>query len=303
MIEDNAFVRSHFFSLAQKETHMDASTQTLHIDEAPAIELERLRLERARIDLRCAELAAAIASPAAPAPESTPPSVQLDTAAHAPRGDRVQRYTSDGKRLLETYAGITSAARDGKLDNPVPAMINGAIEKRKLYKGFRWARLDRSLPPTTVQDIGETVAARAHRSGLVAVLDQKATAITAVYSDSKATAEALNLRGTSPISHARNNHGYAHGHRVMMWYDCPQDLKDAYLASIGGRANLPAPRVRGRGKPVERVDLDTKEVQRTYSSIAHVLTEMEMARKTLWDAIESGEPLRGSVWRYATKRG
>jgi hypothetical protein len=165
------------------------------------------------------------------------------------RGNKIQRYSSDGKTLLETYPGCAEATRDPKLDTPVARLVVCASANKSLYKGFRWATLDRSLPDDHVQDIGETVDMTTTRQGYVAMLDLDMKEIVKVFPDQKAAAEDRKFSGVSSITNAITRGTKSGGHYFKMWFDCSQDLKDEYLANH----TLPDPRVRANSKVVEQL--------------------------------------------------
>ncbi len=214
------------------------------------------------------------------------------------RGHKIQRYAADGSgALLETYPGCAEAARDSKLDSPVAQMIRQAISNRAVYKGYRWAALARDQPDDTVQDIGETSAeATTQRKGLVAMLNLERTEIVKVFCDQKAAAEDRQFKGTAAISSAIAKGTRSGGHTFRMWYDCAEDLKEAYLQRGG---TLPEPRTRGNGRGIEQVDPRTGEVVKRYASVAHVTKELRVARQSLYQGIEHGLEVKGFLWRTA----
>jgi prophage antirepressor-like protein len=87
------------------------------------------------------------------------------------RGNKVQRYSEDGTTLLKTYPGFADASRDPELDSPVDNMIKQSAANRTVYKGFRWAELDRAAADDTSQDIGTSVEMPTQKKGLVAMID------------------------------------------------------------------------------------------------------------------------------------
>ena len=214
------------------------------------------------------------------------------------RGNKVQRYSPDGATLLHTYNGFLEAERDTELDSPVSSVIRLAAKNKTIYKGFRWAELDRSLDDTTYQDIGETVGASTQRKGFVAMLHIDGSHIVRVFSDQKEAAKDRNFKGCAPVCMAIQKGSVSGGHRFRMWYDCSDELKKKFLESGG---QLPAPTVRSHALQVEQLHAITGEVLRTFSSAAHVIKEYPMSRASLMQAIEGNLIKRGYKWRLLKK--
>lgn len=210
------------------------------------------------------------------------------------RGNKIQRYSKDGKELLETYIGCAEVSRDPELDSPVQNMIMIACDTNVVYKGYRWARLERSLPDDTFQDIGETSENACQRHGYVAMINLNKTEIMNVFCDQKAAAEDRQFKGIGAISSAIKKGTKSGGFYFSMWYDCSEDLKSKYLETNA----LPMPRILVNGKPVEKLHPITKDVVQKFASTAHVIKTMRIARASLNKAIEHKYILKGYYWRF-----
>ncbi len=189
------------------------------------------------------------------------------------RGPKVQRYSPNGEGLMDTYSGFTDAARDLTLDNPVAPMIREAAKNKTIYKGFRWAMLDRALDDTTVQQIGETLQSKQVKTGAIAMLHLNKTHIVEVFPDMSAASEARGFASCSAISTALRNQKPSSGHYWSSWYDCSDELKAQYLTTH----KLPPPRLRVNAELIEQVHPLTQTVLKTYASIAHVQREMRVS--------------------------
>ena len=211
------------------------------------------------------------------------------------RGNKVQRYTADGKTLLKTYPGFVEASRDPEVDSPVSAIIRGASRNKTVYKGFRWAELPRDADDNTVQDIGATVTLPTQKKGLVAMISLDQTYIVQVFCDQREAYESRGFKSCSPISTAIKEGTPTSGHYFKMWFDCSDDLKEDYLARVG---SLPQPRVRSNGTQIQQVHPITNEVIATFSSAAHVIKDFRMSRRTLFQAIDGNYAVKGFYWRY-----
>lgn len=211
------------------------------------------------------------------------------------RGDKVQRYTPDGKVLIKTYVGHTEATRDPDLPSPSANQMKIAIKNRYVYKGFRWAELDRELPDDTVQDIGETVESTQANKGLVAMLNLDKSEIVKVFCDMKDAATDRKFKGVSAISKAVRQGTQSGGHYFVMWHECSDDLKQAYLL----HKQLPCLRTHVNGKMVIQLNVVSGEEVARFSSVSDVMRSMRVARQSLYHAIDSGIILKGFLWKYS----
>jgi len=223
--------------------------------------------------------------------------VQQDTRRYTQgRGQKIQQYSPDGHTLLRTYEGYTQAMRDPNLPDMCLLRIKNATRTRSLYKDFRWAELDRSLPDDTVQAIGESVESATIKKGFVAMLNLDRNQILQVFCDQKAAAHDRKFRGCAAISAAIKRDSQSGGHYFRMWHDCDQALKDDFLA----RGNtLPNKRVKANGMPVQQLHPTTGTVIREFSCITDVIKVMRVSRKSIQFAIDAGHMVKGGMWRYA----
>jgi hypothetical protein len=210
------------------------------------------------------------------------------------RGNKVQCYSADGKTLLKTYIGHTEAIRTMVLEDPSPSRIRAAIESKTIYRGYRWASLDRSLPDDTFQDIGETVASVEIRKGYVAMLNLTKTKIEKVYCDQKAAKDDRMLKTVSAISTALKLERKCSGHYFRMWNDCTEELQKEYLA----HNELPAKRVSSISRAIEKLHPISGIVIQKYDSIVDVVHDMRISRLNLQNAAESGYIAKGYKWRF-----
>ena len=152
----------------------------------------------------------------------------------------MQRYSSDGTILLKTYPGCRRGIEGLRPGQPNAPLIKGAAEKKTLYKGFRWAMLDRGLPDHTVQNIGvDDRGQDLNKQGFVAMFDLDEERIVRVFADQKAAAEDRRFRA-SCTSTAIKLHRRSGGHYFKMWHDC-EDVVETGI-SCGSRVAQPPAR-------------------------------------------------------------
>ena len=221
------------------------------------------------------------------------PTVYIDERRYTQaRGEKVQRYTPDGKILLETYNGHAEAGRDAALDAPTPSGIKMAAKSKTLYKGFRWGNLARGLPDDTVQDIGDTMVSSTVQKGFVAMLNLAKTRIENVFCDQKAASDDRHFSNGAAICKAIKEGTQSGGHYFKMWKDCPEDLQEEYL----DRARLPEKRApKGSQRIVKRHPLTGGEIQ-IYVSVSDVIRDVRISRKCLYEALDHGGIVKGFQW-------
>lgn len=283
--------------------------------EAARIEVERDRIEAEReqtrieaerdVEVKRLELAAAVASLAmqdqnihdnqdpvhAPPPA---PSVLRNPDRHytQARGTKMQRYSPDGITLLATYTGVTEATRDPIFNHSCTLhLIKHAARTATLYKGFRWAALDRTLPDETVQTLPSTQDTRTQTRGYIAALNLDKTRIERVFCDMKQAGEERQVC-ISAISTAVKRGNRCSGHYFMAWDDCDEALQQDYLA----RTTLPEKRVHVNGQVILQIDPVTEEVVRRFSSVQDVIKHVSANRATLKKALDDGAVFRGYRW-------
>ena len=212
------------------------------------------------------------------------------------RGTKIQRYTPDGKTLLETYPSGIHVKRDAKFDCPPSSpCLKKAIEANTVYKGFRWASLARDKPDDTVQELHETVKGKeVHYGEYIAAIDAHKTKIVKVYPDQKAAAEEYNTR-LGNICSAIKRGNKSNGHHWNYWSQCSDEMKTQYLENN----ELPEKRAYRDSKPIEQIDVVTQKVLKTYNSVNAVLKDFPFSRMSLYNAIHNGFPEKGYLWKFA----
>jgi hypothetical protein len=209
------------------------------------------------------------------------------------KGDKIQRYSADGKTLIETYESFMFVLRDSKLDNPSCPQLKLAIKNNSLYKGFRWAKLKRNMPNNHDQTLNSTaVNTKNVKKGYVAMLNLDQTKIVNVFADQKTAAEDRHFSTSSSICNAINRKSQSGGHYFRMWFDCSDELKNAYLKEN----KLPDRKASVNSKCVKQLDKDGNV--KIFSSIQEVQKLRNVGRRKLEEAIEHNFVLRGFKWSW-----
>ena len=213
------------------------------------------------------------------------------------RGFKIQRYSTDGKTLLETYESCINVTRDSKIDKTSFPQIMRACKDNSIYKNYRWATLDRNCENDTFQNIPETLEKKGGnvKNGLIAMLNLNKTLIVDVFTTGLEAAKNRHFKSGAPISRAIRTGSQSGGHYFKEWKDCEEYLKEDFLKDNELPIKIPTK----NSKPVNRIDNETNIKQ--FGSIQDVTRSYGISRKTLQDAIVNGHSVKGYKWEYAKK--
>jgi len=301
--------------IAKKNIHMFSSKETAE----QSLQFQQIRLEKAVVRLNTVKAIENIKllehslnqqnapllssdddlSDASDDDEIDPTIIYADNRAYTQtRGDKLQCYSEDGGTLIKTYAGYADAIRQMTLEDPSVSRIKAAINNRTVYRGFRWALLERSRSDDVKQDIGATEESSEINKGLVAMLNLDQSRIEKVYCDQKEAAKDRQLKSKGAVSSAMSKKSKCTGHYFFMWNKCSDDLQNDYL-----RRNdnvLPSKRPSTHSQPVEKLHPVSGKLLHTYASVVDVTNDMQIARTTLQNAAKFGIIAKGYKWRFAT---
>lgn len=210
-------------------------------------------------------------------------------------GVKVQRYSPDGKELLETYSSSIYALRDPKIPKASRNGITDAISRNSVYVGYRWALLDRELPDNTIQNLKDSVVVKTIKKGHICELNQKKDEIIKVYSNQKDLAKQKNQKSSGWISTVIKQQKFYNGSYYLNWCDCSDELQRKYLDNN----ELPELNdVRPHQIKINRLDPITNDILHTYSSLTEVTTKYKMTRRTLYSAINGDLVKREFKWQF-----
>lgn len=261
------------------------------------LEIEKMRLEVQRLQLQL-QLSDIVKSNVSSEEESTYNTIASNEIIYksrtVTRGPKIQRYTPEGNTLLKTYNCYLDATRDAQLveNAPTTTGIKEAIKGKTIFKGFRWAALDRNLADETLQDIGDTVQSQTINHGIVAALNLARTRIECVFVDQKDAAEKLQLKGLGSVSIALKKSTkpiprMTRGFYLRYWRDCSEELRTEFL-NRGGV--LPEERVQFNAMMVIATHV-TSNVEKRFSSVSAAQKTLHVSRTTIFDCVRHGYAL------------
>lgn len=209
------------------------------------------------------------------------------------KGDKIQRYSDDGKELLETYESMIYASRDKQFESFSAASVREAIKNKTTYKRFRWAFLNRNLDDNIVQELEETNESKEVRIGFIAMINLQKTQIEKVFPDQKTAAKELQLSSGASLSKAIRLGGMSRSKYWSMWKDCGEEMKNEYLKNN----EMPIAINAVNCIRVQLLHPTTKVVLKTFASVAEVIKEFKCSRRSLKSAIDSGYVFKGYLWK------
>lgn len=204
---------------------------------------------------------------------------------------KIQKYSIDGKELIETYNNIRDAVvnkENNRLNIAYKGIIK-SIESNSAYKKFRWAYLDASLPNETIQHLVETYTVNLD---YIAMLNLEKNKIEKVFLDKKEVAKNRKSTGVSTIVNSIKRETPSKGNYFMFWYSCSNELKDEYLQ----REKLPVKEPSMRKVIIEQIDPKTDEIIKIIP-FENVIKEIKISRKSLRLAIQQDIVVKGFKWR------
>jgi len=209
------------------------------------------------------------------------------------RGNKIQRYSPDGKTLIKTYESLAYAIRDEEISAISRGCIKNAIKNKCLYKEFRWAELKRDLSDDTFQEISETVESITIHKDYVVMLNLDKNKIINVFCDQLAAADDRKFKGGAAINKVIKQGTQSGGHYFIMWKDCSDELKNDYLANN----SLPEKRAAKGSINIEQLHPTTKKFIKLFTSIENVIKEFKVSRKTIKNACNFDVVCKGYRWR------
>ncbi len=212
------------------------------------------------------------------------------------KGDKIQRYSSDGKTLIKTYSSIIEVSRDTTIPETSRNCILEASKNNTLYKNYRWKSLDRKLSDDTIQILEPTNKTIQVNIGFVAMLNLEKNKIIRVFMDQKEAGEDRKFKSGAPISKAIKLGTQSGGHYFMMWHNCSTELQEEYLS----REKLPNKRINGSKIQIQKINPVTNEIIKEYTSINDVIKEHKISRLTLNKCIDNNLLRDGFYWKKST---
>lgn len=206
-------------------------------------------------------------------------------------GSKIQKYTADGQ-LVCTYNGLIDVVR--KEGNGSESGIRKAIERKSLYKEYRWMSLSRDQPDDTIQDIGDTTKIVKQNLKLIAMLDINKQNIVSVFPDQNTAAQSRNLSSPNCIYISIKRGRMCSGHYFCFYDDCSDEQKQRYLENN----TLPQRKRRHNAISVKKLHPETLEVIEEFRSFSEISVKHQIMMSTLKQVIDNNTVYKGFRWSY-----
>lgn len=196
--------------------------------------------------------------------------------------------------LVDTFKQLITAVRsvDGTVGDGIMKAYKGGL----VYAGHRWMSLGRDQSDDTVQQLPpKKEPEKKNRSGPVAELSRDETTVMHVYANCQAAGDQNGHPGKGTVQKIIDRGGLfgKHKHRVRMWADCSDALKESFF---DGGGVLPLKAIGGRQKRILKLDAVTKDVVQEYATASDVVKEIGCSPKTLNKVILEERVFKGFKW-------
>jgi prophage antirepressor-like protein len=212
-------------------------------------------------------------------------------------GPKIQAYSEDGSRLIQTYDILIDAVREFVSDGASQEGIRKACRNKIVKYGHRWAELGRSEPNDKVQDIGETMEdLTTLKTGLVAGMNDDKTEVMKVYTSYKTCGEENGFLFNGGVQKRVKKGVKVGGHHIVRWVEIPEEVQDKWLENN----QLPQVKKQSASIKINRLDPVTSTVLKTYGTMNEVKIHYKIGQHALKNAIKGNTVKRGFKWAYAT---
>ena len=213
-------------------------------------------------------------------------------------GRKVQKYSPDTKILLDTFNQVMDVIRFNQNSEFSVSGVSNACVEKTLYKGFRWAYLDRDLDDSTFQDIGDTVVKTVIHNGHVATLSPDKTKVVNVYRHFKGLAISMGYMGSDAvIKRMKKGLPLDDGRHILPWKDVEENMRNEWLKNN----ELPVLQPNHISKPVNQLDKNTGDVIKRFKTMNDVKVAFEVNGRTIHNAINGKTDLRGFKWEWGER--
>ena len=210
-------------------------------------------------------------------------------------GRKIQKYSPNGE-LVCTYDQVSTAVRSSP--EVKEHSLRKACDQKTILDGHRWAYLARTEDDETHQDIGKTLVVKKPHTGFVVTLDSNKRRIVDVYTSMKHLAEEEGtIMATSISKRVKKNKPLDDGRYVEHWTKLVEEQKEEWLEEN----EMPELKTNHMSKPVEKIDIVTGDIIKTYKTSKEVYEKYKIGKNSLQSAISSGTPKNGFIWKFVEK--
>lgn len=147
-------------------------------------------------------------------------------------GQKLQKINPETMTLVKIYDSIAECLKESKFILKRPS-INKAILENTIYKGFRWALVDRDTEYQNIVTVQPTKSTRPQNVGYIAKLNYNKTEIITVYIDRKTAAIQNGYKSASSLDNPVKNKTITNNHYYVLYYNCDDILIKNFIKKIG----------------------------------------------------------------------
>jgi hypothetical protein len=147
-------------------------------------------------------------------------------------GPRLQQINPETLTLTKVYDSVAECIKETNFKIKRPSIVK-AINENTVYRGYRWAFVDRDADPTIITDIQPTKQTQSQNVGYIAKLNLDKSEILNVYIDRKTAAKNNNYSSLSALNNPVKNETLTNGHYYILYEKCSDNLKDDFVEKHG----------------------------------------------------------------------
>ena len=147
-------------------------------------------------------------------------------------GPKLQKINPETMNLVKLYDSVAECLKESNFELKRPS-INKAVLENTIYKGFRWALVDRDVEYPNIVTVQPTKPTRPQNLGYIAKLNQDKTAIVNVYIDRKTAAIQNGYQSASSLDNPVKNKTITNNHYYVLYDHCDDALKQNFVDKVG----------------------------------------------------------------------
>ena len=147
-------------------------------------------------------------------------------------GPRLQQINPDTMLLNKVYESVAECLKESNFILKRPSIVK-AVNEKTVYRGYRWAFVDRDADPNTIVNIEPTKQTKVQNVGYIAKLNATKTEILNVYIDRKTAAQSNGYTSPSGLDNPVKNGSPSNGHYYVLYDKCDDNLKQQLEEKYG----------------------------------------------------------------------
>ena len=216
-------------------------------------------------------------------------STEANIRPHKPMGRKILKIDPHNlDNIIKVYESMNYVLKAVENKGFIKSCITDAIKENKIYKGYRWAFVDKDKEPKDMIIIS-TVKTRRRISDIILELNKDKTKILNTYPTQISLAKHLKISQERLRKIIINNTRYNDNYFIEFSI-CPQELINNYNKPIYSK-------IHHKSKMIKQINPITKEFT-IFKSLTEVNTRLGFVHSTITDAIKQKHIVGGSLWEF-----